>query len=39
MTLINDEKSEEELSCCFKIDVRNLTNFDLSTGTSQKFAL
>ena len=38
MTLINDEKSEEELSCRFKIDMRNLTNFDPSTRKSQKFA-
>ena len=39
MTLKNDEKSEEELTCRFKIDMRNLTNFDLSTRKSQKFAL
>ena len=26
MILKNDEKSEEELTCCFKIDIRNLTN-------------
>ena len=39
MTLKNDEKSEEELTCQFKIDMRNLTNFDLSTRKSQKFAL
>ena len=31
MALKNDEKSEEELTCCFKIDIRNLTNFDSST--------
>ena len=31
MTLKNDEKSEEELTCHFKIDMRNLTNFDPST--------
>ena len=31
MTLKNDEKSEEELSCCFKIYIRNVTNFDLRT--------
>ena len=30
MTLKNDEKSEEELTC-FKIDTRNLTNVDPST--------
>ena len=33
------EKSEEELTCPFKIDIRNLTNFDSSTGKSQKFTL
>ena len=27
MTLKNDEKSEEELTCRFKIDIRNLRNF------------
>ena len=31
ITLKNDEISEEELTCRFKIDRRNLTNFDLST--------
>ena len=31
MTLKNDEKSEEELTYCFKIDIRNLTNFDSIT--------
>ena len=39
MTLKNDGKSEEELTCRFKIDMRNLTNFDPSTQKSQKFAL
>ena len=39
MTLKNDEKFEEELTCHFKIDIRNLKNFDSSTGKSQKFAL
>ena len=29
MTMKNDEKSEEKLTCHFKIDKRNLTNFDL----------
>ena len=28
MTVKIDAKFEEELSCCFKIDMRNLTNFD-----------
>ena len=27
----NDAKFEEELACQLKIDIRNLTNFDLST--------
>ena len=31
ITLKNDEKSEEELTCRIKIDIRNLTNFDSST--------
>ena len=38
MTLKIDAKLEEELTCSFKIDVRNLTNFDPSTQMSQKFA-
>ena len=36
MTMKNDEKFEEELACQFKIDMRNLTNCDLSTRKSQK---
>ena len=28
MTLMNDKKFEEELTCPFKTDKRNLTNFD-----------
>ena len=36
MTMKNDTKFEEELTCQFKIDMRNLTNFDLSTRKSQK---
>ena len=39
MTLKNDEKSKEELTCRFKIDIRNLTNFDLRTQKSQNFTL
>ena len=35
----NDEKFEEEVTCRFKIYMSNLTNFDLSTGRSQKVAL
>ena len=37
MKLKRDIKFGEETT--FKIDVRNLTNFDLSTGKSQKFSL
>ena len=37
--LKNDAKCEEELTCHFKIDMRNLTNFEPSTPESQKFAL
>ena len=33
----SDAKFEEELTSHFKIDMRNLTNFDPSTRKSQKF--
>ena len=39
MTIKNNAKSEEELTCHFKTDMRNLTNFDLSTRKSKKIAL
>ena len=39
MAVKNDAKFEEELTCQFKIDTRNLMNFDQSTKKSQKFAL
>ena len=39
MTMTNDAKFEEELTCQFKTDMRNLTNFDQSTRKSHKFAL
>ena len=39
MTMKNDMKIEEELACQFKIDMRNLTNFDPRTRKSQTFAL
>ena len=39
ITMKNDPKFEEELTCHFKIDMRNLTNFDPSTQKSQKCAL
>ena len=38
MTMKNDAKFEEELTCHFKVDMRNLTNFDPSTWKSQKFS-
>ena len=31
MKLKRDKKFGEEFTCCFKIDIRNLTNFNLST--------
>ena len=39
ITMKNDVKFEEELTCQFKIDIRNLTNFDRSAPKSQKIAL
>ena len=38
MKLKGDTKFGKE-STCFKIDMRNSTNFDLSTRKSQKFSL
>ena len=38
MTMKNDAKFEEELTSQFKIDMRNLMNFDLSTRKSKNFA-
>ena len=38
MTIKNDVKFEEELTCRFKIDMRNLTNFDSSTRKSKEIA-
>ena len=37
MTMKYDTKIEEELTCRFKIDMRNFTNFDPSTRMSKKF--
>ena len=37
MTIKNDTKIEEELTCRFKIDTRNFRNFDPSTQKSKKF--
>ena len=39
MTMKNDAKFEEELTCQFKLNMRNLTHFDPSTQKSKKFAL
>ena len=39
MTMKNDAKFEEELTCHFKTDMRNLMNFDSSTRKSEKIAL
>ena len=39
MTMKNCTKIEEELTCHFKIDMRNFPNFDLSTQKSKKFVL
>ena len=39
MTMKNNAEFKDELTCRFKIDRRNLTNFDPSTEKSQKFAL
>ena len=33
----NDAKFEEELTCHFKIDMRNLMTFDPSTRKSKRF--
>ena len=37
MTMENDTKIEEELTCRFNIVMRNFTNFDSSTRKSKKF--
>ena len=39
MTMKNDAKYVKELTCQFKTDMRNLTNFDPSTEKSKKCAL
>ena len=39
MAMKNDAKLEEELTCYFNIDMKNLTTFDPSTRKSQRFAL
>ena len=39
MTMKNDTKIEEKLTCRFKIDMRNLTNFHPSTRKSKNRVL
>ena len=39
MKLKKDTKLGEESTCCFKIGIKNLTDFDLSTQKSQKLPL
>ena len=39
MAMNDNAKFEEDLTCRFKIDMRNLTNFAPSSQKSQKFAL
>ena len=39
MTLKNDEKSEEKLTCHLHTDIKSLMNFDSRTRKSQKFTL
>ena len=39
MKLKRDSKFGEKLTCHFKIDIKNLTNFDVTTRKSQKFSL
>ena len=39
MTMKNNTKFEQELTCHLKIDIRNLTNSDSSPQKSKKFAL
>ena len=38
-TMKNNATFEEELTCHFKTDMRNLTNFDSSIQKSKKIAL
>ena len=39
MTMKDNAKFEEELTCHFKTEMRNLTNFDSSTRKSKKITL
>ena len=38
MTMKNYAKFQEDLTCHYKVDMRNLTNFDQSTWKSQKLS-
>ena len=37
ITMKSDTQIEEELTCCFKIDMKSFTNFDPSARTPKKF--
>ena len=39
MTIKKDAQLEEELACCFKIDLTSLMSFDQSTQKSKNFSL
>ena len=39
MTMKNNAKFDEELTCHFKTDIRNLTNFDSSSRKSKQIVL
>ena len=39
MTMKNNAKFEEKLTCRFKTDISDLTNFDSSTQKSKKITL
>ena len=39
MKMKSDAKNEKELTCQFKIDMKNLTNFDPNNRKSKKFTL
>ena len=39
MAMMNHTKLEEEMTCHFKTDMRNLTNFDQRTQKSPSFVL
>ena len=39
MIIKNDAKFEKELACQFKIDMKNLTNFDRDNRKSKKLTL